>query len=110
MGGAQELDARPRTEDSLRTRGTCVGVCARLGGGLSVALAIALTALAAVPVAAGAARSSSYGVASPSATLARLNALRSSFGASPVRLVPSWSTGCADHMRYIAQNQNVTHG
>lgn len=45
-----------------------------------------------------------YRVADPSATLRRVNALRASFGAPPLKLVPAWSDGCARHMAYMARN------
>jgi hypothetical protein len=43
-------------------------------------------------------------VADPGATLARVNALRQSFGAPPVRLVRAWSDGCARHIAYTRRN------
>jgi hypothetical protein len=45
-----------------------------------------------------------YRVADPAATLTRVNALRQSFGAPPVRLVRAWSDGCARHVAYMRQN------
>lgn len=45
-----------------------------------------------------------YRVADPAATLSHVNALRASFGARPLRLVPAWSDGCAKHMAYTRQN------
>jgi hypothetical protein len=45
-----------------------------------------------------------YRVADPAATLRRVNALRASFGARPLKLVRAWSDGCARHMAYIRRN------
>jgi hypothetical protein len=45
-----------------------------------------------------------YRVADPAATLRRVNALRASFGARPLKLVRAWSDGCARHIAYIRRN------
>jgi hypothetical protein len=43
-------------------------------------------------------------VADPARTLARVNSLRGSFGAPPLRLVRAWSDGCAKHIAYTRRN------
>jgi len=45
-----------------------------------------------------------YRVDDSAATLARLNALRASFGAPPVSVVRAWSDGCARHIAYTRHN------
>jgi len=65
-------------------------------------LAAALLVLLATPSAHAAAPAwKRYRVADPAATLARVNALRTSFGAPPLAEVPAWSVGCAKHMAYL---------
>jgi hypothetical protein len=63
-------------------------------------------ALVAVVVIAAPAQASwrRYRVADPGATLARLNALRASFGARPLSVVRAWSDGCARHIAYTRHN------
>jgi hypothetical protein len=66
----------------------------------------AVWALVAVLVVAAPAQASwrRWRVADPARTLARVNALRQSFGAPALRLVPAWSDGCARHVAYMRQN------
>lgn len=66
----------------------------------------ALWALVAVFAVAAPAQASwrHYRVADPAATLTRVNALRQSFGAPALRLVPAWSAGCAKHVAYMRRN------
>ena len=45
-----------------------------------------------------------YRVADPATTLRRVNALRGSFGARPLKLVRAWSDGCARHIAYTRRN------
>ena len=45
-----------------------------------------------------------YRVDDPATTLRRVNALRGSFGARPLKLVRAWSDGCARHIAYIRRN------
>jgi hypothetical protein len=45
-----------------------------------------------------------YRVADATTTLRRVNALRASFGARPLKLVRAWSDGCARHVAYIRRN------
>ena len=45
----------------------------------------------------------------PSATLARVNALRVAFGAPRLSLAPGFSEGCARHVNYMVANNTLTH-
>jgi hypothetical protein len=45
-----------------------------------------------------------YRVADAATTLRRVNALRASFGARPLKLVRAWSDGCARHIAYTRRN------
>jgi len=76
---------------------------------LGATLAALAIVLAGSATAAGAGWTS-YLVRNPAATLVHLNALRRSYGATPVQLVQGWSTGCANHMRYLQRNRVITHG
>jgi hypothetical protein len=81
----------PDSPDNVRALTVRVGAC----------WALVAVLLSAAPAAASWRR---YRVADPAATLARANALRQSFGAPPLRLVPAWSDGCARHIAYTRQN------
>ena len=70
-------------------------------------LAVAVAVLAGVLAAAPSGHAASwrhYRVKDPTQTLRRINALRTAIGASAVREVPAWSTGCARHIAYTMRN------